>query len=120
VLTGFSLAGLDIATRGLVLSLLQSLHVRNAPHFILGMRPQDPIPEWTTHLALIREDGTVHTGHKEEVLAAAANTKLHPGWTPPEAAQHGHNRDSGEVLASLAGVNVAYSDRKVELLSSVI
>ena len=77
------------------------------------MRPQDPIPDWTTHLALIREDGTVHTGNKQEVLDAAVNTKLHPGWKPPKSSEQAHKHDVGNAVVSLSGVNVSYGDRKV-------
>lgn len=107
-----SLAGLDTSTRTLVLTLLESLHNKNQPHIILGMRPQDPIPDWTTHLALIRKDGKVHTGAKDEVLGAVTGTDLHPGWRP---ASSGHAKSSheGEPLVNITGVNVTYGDRKV-------
>ncbi|GJE94751.1 molybdenum transport ATP-binding protein ModF-like protein [Phanerochaete sordida] len=106
------LTGLDVQTRGLVLSLLHSLHAKNAPHIVLGMRPQDPIPDWTTHLALIRRDGTVHTGQKEEVLDAAATTQLHAGWSPQAPTDSGPS-ETGTAVVTLAGVSVAYGERKV-------
>ena len=75
------------------------------------MRPQDPVPEWTTHLALIRKDGTVHTGRKQDVLDAAAET-LHRGWDAPSI-QTKETVNTGEAIIDLAGVNVAYGNRKV-------
>ena len=95
-----------------MLDLLQSLHSENSPHIILGMRPQDPIPEWTTHLALTRKDGTVLTGPKEEVVAAESST-LHPGWTAATKNDHKLVNEAVEPVIQLAGVNVAYGDRKV-------
>ncbi|KAI0090883.1 P-loop containing nucleoside triphosphate hydrolase protein [Irpex rosettiformis] len=106
------LTGLDIATRSHVLGLLQSLHAENSPHIILGMRPQDPIPDWTTHLALIRKDGTVHTGPKEAILDAEGDT-LHSGWTAPPEVSHKPTKEASEAVVHLSGVNVAYGDRKV-------
>ncbi|KAI0688994.1 P-loop containing nucleoside triphosphate hydrolase protein [Cytidiella melzeri] len=106
------LTGLDVSTRGQVLSLLQSLHNDNSPHIILGMRPQDPIPEWTTHLAMIRKDGTVHTGTKGEV-ADSVTGSVHQGWSPHPQTHHKHASEPTEAVIHLAGVNVTYGDRKV-------
>ena len=107
-------AGLDISTRALLLSLLQSLHAHNSPHIILGMRPQDPIPDWTSHLALIYKDGTVHAGKKEEVLSAASGT-LHHGWNASPQVSGTAVDDSSAPVIDLAGVNVTYGDRRVSL-----
>lgn len=76
------------------------------------MRPQDPVPEWTTHLALIYKDGTVHAGKKDEVLTAASGT-LHRGWNAPTQSSTKVADDSGQIVIELAGVNVAYGERKV-------
>lgn len=106
-------AGLDVQTRALVLSLLQTLHEENKPHIVLGMRPQDPIPDWTTHLALIQGDGTVHTGAKQDVLETAAGNMLHSGWKPPVAGHAEKAKHQGEALISLSGISVSYGERKV-------
>jgi ABC-type molybdenum transport system ATPase subunit/photorepair protein PhrA len=78
------------------------------------MRPQDPIPEWTTHLAIIQKDGTVRTGLKQHVLSTTINVHHH-GWTPP-VEFHKTNTDTPtqhEAVIDLSGVNVTYGDRQV-------
>jgi ABC-type molybdenum transport system ATPase subunit/photorepair protein PhrA len=40
---------------------------------VLGLRPQDPVPEWTTHLAYVEDDKVVSMGEKEQVVAEAKN-----------------------------------------------
>lgn len=77
------------------------------------MRRQDPIPDWTTHLALIHKDGTVQTGKKDDVLRAPSSGALHYGWKPAEVASSGNEGHEGQELVSLSGVSVAYGDRKV-------
>ena len=77
------------------------------------MRPQDPIPAWTTHLALIRPDGTIHTGEKQKVLDAAAHIKVHQSSLPQNPEPSAHRREMGDVVVNLAGVSVSYGDRKV-------
>ncbi|KAI0300031.1 P-loop containing nucleoside triphosphate hydrolase protein [Multifurca ochricompacta] len=47
-----ALTGLDFKTRPRLLSLLHSLHASNNSRIIIGLRLQDPIPEWITHIAL--------------------------------------------------------------------
>ena len=111
-------AGLDISTRSLVLSLLRALHVANKPHIILGMRPQDPIPDWTTHLALIRKDGTVLTGPKDHILGKADRdgvtySAVHLVQSSQQEAPRATTDDHSGALVHMAGVNVAYGDRKV-------
>ena len=88
--------------------------MKNAPHIIIGIRPQDPVPDWTTHLALIRADGTVHTGEKHSVMSTATYNKAHRR----SSAQTSTNISSphtGNEMITLAGVSVTYGDRKVRL-----
>ncbi|KAJ3539813.1 hypothetical protein NM688_g6312 [Phlebia brevispora] len=108
------LTGLDVHTRSLVLSLLRTLHSKNAPHVILGMRAQDPIPEWTTHLALISKDGAVHTGTKEHILKGPSSASLHHGWRPADHTVSKKVDNTNEELIRFSGVNVSYGDRKVD------
>ena len=57
---------------------MEHLHTSpKPPHIILGMRLQDPLPEWITHLALVHKDGLVQTGKKQHVLAANASVFGH-------------------------------------------
>lgn len=61
--------GLDPPTvRGLS-PLLQSLAEQASPRLVLSARPQDPLPDWITHLVYLRSDCQIGSmGPKEEVL----------------------------------------------------
>ena len=80
------------------------------------MRRQDPIPDWTTHLALIRKDGAVYTGKKDEVLERASAETVYPISQHEVHSTQGMssaNVREGAALVQFAGVNVTYGDRKV-------
>ena len=49
--------------------VLQKLAEANAPRIVLSLRPQDPVPEWVTHVVYAGEDGKVQAlGPKEHVF----------------------------------------------------
>lgn len=78
----------------------------------MGSRLQDPLPDWTTHLALVQSDGLVQTGPKEEVLASLTTSTQ--GWTPPvHTTQPRVQEQQEEILIDMDNVNVSYGDRKV-------
>jgi ABC-type molybdenum transport system ATPase subunit/photorepair protein PhrA len=61
--------GLDPPTLLTLSPMLRGLAEKNAPRLVLSLRPQDPIPEWITHLVYLK--GTCQVafqGTKEEVL----------------------------------------------------
>ncbi|KAJ3567133.1 hypothetical protein NPX13_g6877 [Xylaria arbuscula] len=61
--------GLDPPTVAGLSPLLHSLASNANPRLVLSARPQDPIPEWITHLVYLRADCQVGAmGEKEEVL----------------------------------------------------
>lgn len=61
--------GLDPPTVTGLSPLLQSLAAQASPRLILSARPQDPVPEWVTHLLYLRTDCQIGSmGPKEEVL----------------------------------------------------
>ncbi|KAH7328283.1 P-loop containing nucleoside triphosphate hydrolase protein [Stachybotrys elegans] len=61
--------GLDPPTVTGLSPLLQSLAEKASPRLILSARPQDPLPEWITHLVYLRTDSQVGSmGPKELVL----------------------------------------------------
>ncbi|EPQ55255.1 P-loop containing nucleoside triphosphate hydrolase protein, partial [Gloeophyllum trabeum ATCC 11539] len=62
------LTGVDAATRPLLIDIFHSLHISRNPRIILGLRKQDPVPEWITHVAAV-QGGSVTTGLKNEILA---------------------------------------------------
>jgi ABC-type molybdenum transport system ATPase subunit/photorepair protein PhrA len=61
--------GLDPPTVTGLSPLLQSLAEKASPRLVLSARPQDPLPEWITHLIYLRTDCQIGSmGPKEEVL----------------------------------------------------
>ncbi|KAJ9149037.1 ABC transporter [Pleurostoma richardsiae] len=61
--------GLDPPTVASLSPLLRSLAERASPRLVLSARPQDPLPEWITHLVYLRTDCQVGAmGEKETVL----------------------------------------------------
>ena len=61
--------GLDPPTVAGLSPLLQSLAEKASPRLVLSARPQDPLPEWITHLAYLKTDARVQAmGDKETVL----------------------------------------------------
>ncbi|KAL6883984.1 P-loop containing nucleoside triphosphate hydrolase protein [Trichoderma longibrachiatum] len=61
--------GLDPPTVSGLSPLLESLAEKANPRLVLSARPQDPLPEWITHLVYLRMDCQVESmGPKEVVL----------------------------------------------------
>ncbi|OAQ69101.1 ABC transporter domain-containing protein [Pochonia chlamydosporia 170] len=61
--------GLDPPTVSGLSPLLQSLAEKASPRLVMSARPQDPLPEWITHLIYLRSDCQVGSmGPKEVVL----------------------------------------------------
>lgn len=61
--------GLDPPTVTGLSPLLQSLSEKASPRLILSARPQDPLPEWITHLIYLRSDCQIGSmGPKDVVL----------------------------------------------------
>ena len=102
-------AGLDVKSRAVLLDLLGELREKpESPHVIVGLRAQDPIPDWTTHIALVEENGQVHTGKKQDILSTTFMPAAHASSPPPK-----HTRPKGDALIALDDVTVAYGPRKV-------
>lgn len=61
--------GLDPPTVAALSPLLHALATNANPRLVLSARPQDPIPDWITHLVYLRADCQVEAiGEKETVL----------------------------------------------------
>ncbi|KAM4056897.1 ABC transporter [Hirsutella rhossiliensis] len=61
--------GLDPPTVASLSPSLQSLAAKASPRLVLSARPQDPLPEWITHLVYLRTDCQIESmGPKEVVL----------------------------------------------------
>ncbi len=109
------LAGLDVQTRPALLSLLYELHSARRPRIILGLRTQDALPEWITHVALV-DSGRIHTGTKgdiERLVRESSNlSEQSRVYSVPKVATD----NGGEVLVDMNNVSVNYGDRTVRLL----
>lgn len=109
------LTGLDANNRPTLLYVLQSLHKTRNPRIIMGLRKQDPIPEWTTHIALVQQDRLL-TGTKEDVLAQQANDAAQTEVCGSFISQSGipaAGKELGKPVAILKNVNVTYNTRRV-------
>ena len=117
----YSAAGLDTSSRPILLSVLRSLHEARRPRIIIGLRMQDPIPDWITHLALI-SDGKVLTGTKEEFLEKQELREARENRTTSTASTTSAKRteDEGKPVVILRNVNVSYGERKVKEPSQTI
>ncbi|KAK5947471.1 hypothetical protein PMZ80_001621 [Knufia obscura] len=61
--------GLDPPTLVSLSPILKDVAFKSSPVLVLGLRPQDPIPDWITHLAILGKDNTVSMkGKKERIL----------------------------------------------------
>lgn len=109
-----STAGLDVNNRPTLLSVLQSLHEARRPRIIIGLRTQDPVPDWITHLALVSE-GRVLTGTKEEILGTQElhKAKLEGAGPVTSAASVKRTQDEGKPVVVMRNVTVSYGERKV-------
>lgn len=115
--------GLDVASRGILTSLLSSLHRSRTPRVLLVLRPQDELPEFITHIALVGNEkneiefGTrdvVLSGEKAKVLVAAGVKQRERSQKQKDLRrERATAKPSGRPLVELKGVNVAYQDRKV-------
>jgi ABC-type molybdenum transport system ATPase subunit/photorepair protein PhrA len=133
--------GLDPPTLMTLSPLLHGLASANAPRLVLTLRPQDPIPDWITHLIFLQGNCEIaFSGPKEEVLVEvrnhfASDPKLHlqslhevgreltsHGVIEPESvgsiSQNGTSEKSkvvelGEPLVEMSGVHVAYGSKTV-------
>ena len=112
-LQGVVLAGLDFKTRPTLLSLLHSVHVSNNPRIIMGLRLQDPIPGWITHIALV-QGGHVETGERATILE---KLKSHTHEAARSAAAVNTRAEAG-ILVHMRNVNVRYHERHVRWHSS--
>ncbi|KII95469.1 hypothetical protein PLICRDRAFT_96475 [Plicaturopsis crispa FD-325 SS-3] len=100
------LTGLDVGSRPKLLAALHALHVARQPRIIIGLRSQDPLPEWITHIALVK-DRSVLVGERETVLATAEKTSKHSEarstLVPKEPSLSDKDR---KTVVKLANVNV--------------
>lgn len=83
----------------------------------MGLRKQDPVPDWITHLALVKDDRII-TGKKGDILDHQAICAVYEGASRTFIPSHGGPRTregDGKPVAILKNVNVTYGTRKVNL-----
>ena len=102
-------AGLDVQHRPKLTRLLGEIHLSRRPRVIMALRPQDPVPEWVTHVARIEGGGRVRTGKKRELW----QPYIAGGERNEEVEGKTSERVAGKVLVDMKNVNVKYSDRHV-------
>jgi hypothetical protein len=105
------LAGLDFRMRPTLLSLLHSVHVSSNPSIIIGLRLQDPVPEWITHIALVQGEH-VTTGEKAAILKKL-NLRAHEAARPVAAVRDRCLSTGTGTLIDMQNVNVRYHERHV-------
>jgi hypothetical protein len=84
----------------------------------MGLRAQDPVPDWISHLVVVKNN-RISTGPKNEVLAlevARASTNKQ-GSQPEEAHDHLHQSANRKVLVELKNVSVSYHERKASIFA---
>ncbi|KZT37288.1 P-loop containing nucleoside triphosphate hydrolase protein [Sistotremastrum suecicum HHB10207 ss-3] len=112
--------GLDVQNRPRLSNLLKDMHEARNPRVIIALRPQDPIPDWISHIAVALQS-TIVTGERS---AAGVEEALHKLLSAPK-----HHRTEGSVPSNEAsfrraspqkkdvivmkGVNVSYSTRHI-------
>lgn len=94
--------GLDPPTVASLSPLLRGMAARASPRLVLSARPQDPLPEWITHLVYLRSDcqvgvmgekGVVLEGLRKYVRGVRKGGLVEDGKMPVKAL-----REMGRVL----------------------
>ncbi|KAJ7467484.1 P-loop containing nucleoside triphosphate hydrolase protein [Mycena latifolia] len=106
------LTGLDVENRSTVLAILHELHSACDPHIVIGIRMQDAVPDWITHLAIVN-DGMVKTGPKDEMLAYKAQINASSGALADDKADSERPQSPGEPVVEMQSVSVTYGPRRV-------
>ncbi|KLO15145.1 P-loop containing nucleoside triphosphate hydrolase protein [Schizopora paradoxa] len=103
------LTGLDVNHRPKLTDLLKEIHETGKPRILMSLRPQDPLPNWITHVAAV--DGTrVSTGPRALVSAMPAENILDNGCKQV----HSTTPDIQQVeLVHMKDVNVRYHERHI-------
>ncbi|MCJ1283278.1 hypothetical protein MMC26_002606 [Xylographa opegraphella] len=74
--------GLDPPTTSTISSLLYNLAASNSPRIVLGLRPQDILPDWITHLVYLDLDHNVTQLGPKDVVLSSLRSLSHPASLP--------------------------------------
>ncbi|TDL22910.1 P-loop containing nucleoside triphosphate hydrolase protein [Rickenella mellea] len=103
------LTGLDIHFRPKLIRLLGEIHASKQPRIIMALRPQDPLPDWITHVATVN-GSEVHTTPRSE---AALHNHSRSQRTSEMSLKSEPNVSKGKPLVDAKNLNVRYQDRHV-------
>lgn len=78
----------------------------------MGLRGQDPVPEWISHVALV-EDRSVFVGPKDVVLAGKQHLPMYQ--TKNSEVNSSQVKTNGAVVVEMKNVTVAYHERQVSV-----
>lgn len=109
------LTGLDVNTRPILLNVLRSLHESRSPRIIMGLRMQDPVPDWISHIALVTGE-TILTGVKDEIMSKHAEHHAKEAENRTASTTQSYLQpglDHGKPVVDMRDVNVSYGPRKV-------
>ncbi|ETI21117.1 hypothetical protein G647_07461 [Cladophialophora carrionii CBS 160.54] len=103
--------GLDPPTLVTLSPMLKKLAYQSSPLLMLGLRPQDPIPEWITHLVVLGHNHTVALmGEKDRVLLSVRK------WADVASKSHVRTQDQSAV----EGILKQYGPPPVGLTGDVL
>jgi ABC-type molybdenum transport system ATPase subunit/photorepair protein PhrA len=117
--------GLDPATTDSISSLLRNLADQSSPRVLLSLRPQDPIPDWITHVVRLSGDKIAFSGEKEPFLTSIENTiSTHQHSDLPQSSESPEGKVDnltprtpialdGEPIIEMDGVHVQYGEKVV-------
>ena len=117
--------GLDPRTLERLSGVLARLAERRQPRLVISLRPEDEVPEWTSHVVVVDENLKVlHQGPKDPVLEASKAFLNHSISAAPDASntqqlsrdgfpKHSPPLSKGAPLVELAGVRVSYGPKTV-------
>ena len=82
----------------------------------MGLRLQDPVPEWISHIALV-QDGRVKTGEKKTILQELNDSGAKEASHSTSPVHNAGLESNAKVLVNMQNVNVRYHERHVSQLS---
>ncbi|KAL8983876.1 MAG: hypothetical protein Q9177_004850, partial [Variospora cf. flavescens] len=114
--------GLDPPTVTTLSPLLHNLAEAQAPRIMLSLRPQDPLPDWVTHVVLLGPE--LHVGYQGPREKAPGRTELPGAKVRSFPTQLSYSREglrlrdrvrapTGEPIIEMHDVVVRYGDRTV-------
>ncbi|KAL5531887.1 hypothetical protein ACEPAF_5450 [Sanghuangporus sanghuang] len=107
------LTGLDPSHRAQLTSLLHDLHVSRKPRILMSLRPQDPLPEWITHVALVDGQSVRTEIRSQNFMPFPISDSETPGTSDMHIKRKDNMERERKELVAMKNVNVKYHDRHV-------